>query len=129
MKLMKFIELEGRRGEYPARYTMLGSQDYSGVVVQYFGDTVWIEGNGEFRPVMPTYIGLVSIPPMISSLSHTAAGSLSLEWSSGLAPFQLLFRENLDESWSTIERGIVTRSITIPLDNTKSGFYGIRSTK
>lgn len=126
MKLMKSIELEGRRGEYPARYTMQGFADDSGVMVQYRGSTKWIEENGEFQPVKPTYVAVVSTPPMISHFSVLSQNSLSIKWAGGKPPFDLLFRSQLNERWITQKEGINDREVTIQQNHQGVGFYGIQ---
>jgi hypothetical protein len=129
MTLMQSVELQGVEMIPNDEHSMLRLPDGSGVLIQSRGPNRLVEANGEIVTVPTTELEIITPSPMISNLSHAVPGFFTLQWAGGRAPFQLLFRENLDESWNLIEEGIITRSVTIPLDNTKSGFYGIRSTR
>lgn len=127
MKLMKSIELDGRRGENPARYTMLGSKSNTRLIVQYRGATTWIEMNSELVPVKPTHVAAVSVPPMISLFKALTQNSLQLQWSGGIPPFEIIFRPNLEQDGITLKTGIHERETTLLNTMKKTGFYEIIS--
>jgi hypothetical protein len=78
---------------------------------------------GGFSNTATMYIAVSAAPPILATITNTV-GSLSMNWSGGIAPYQMQMSTNLAASWANVGGSISSNAFVISPTN-PAAFYRI----